>query len=150
MFKFKTLGLVLLISGTRSFAAQNTPDLSDLEFYISTINCFTKYITCKNTIQTTNPNIDCLQWGSCNHIKTLEALIQIPYVQQSILTSNSDISKSVNDILSKYGKDALIKLVDQYNIANITNILNDLIIALEGTDLTALGRTGLYPVPNPY
>ena len=132
-----------------SFAAQNTPDLDDLEFYISTISCLPQYVNCKNNIQPTNSGIDCLQYAKCSHIKTLEALVQAPYVQDNILNSNPEINNSVNDILTKYGKDALGKTLSQYNNINLTNLLNDLITALEGPDLIAISKTGLYPVPIP-
>lgn len=131
------------------FAAQNTPDLNDLEFYISIINCLPQYVNCKNNMQPSNPTIDCLQYAKCKHIGTLEALIQSPYVQANILGYNQQINNSVNDILTKYGKNSLDKVILQYNNANLTNLLNDLIASLEGPDLTALSGTGLYPVPIP-
>lgn len=140
--KMMIMGFLFL---TRSMALGSNPageGLADLEFYGTINSCLQQYISCKNTVATTNPDIDCLQWGKCQHLTTLDALIQIPYIK-NILANNSQLNTNVTNILIKYGKNQLSKQVNTYNNENITTLLTELVSELNNQDPAILAGAGI-------
>lgn len=124
--------------------SNNTTDesVSDLEFYGVVNNCVEQYMSCKNTVAITNPDIDCLQWGKCQHLSTLDALMQVPYVKNT-LANNSQLNINVNNTLSKYGKNGLSKQLNTYNSESIVDFLTDLISELNNQDPKVLSSAGI-------
>lgn len=127
----------------------NPSSLYDLEFYLSTINCLQRYVYCKKNVQTTTPSTDCLQWGQCSHLRTLDALNQTLYVKNLILAENPNLKTQIHNLLTEYGRDNLANLLQSYQTSDITNLINDLISALSSTtDTNVVTSAGLqlYPV----
>lgn len=139
----KILSMILIFNSITILPANNET-LLDLEFYVNTDNCIPKYFACKNSLATNNPDIDCLQWGQCLHLRTLEALLGTPYVQ-SILSGNQQLTNNINNLLSEYGRNNLAKIIANYSIANVTELLTELVTNLNGQDLTALSNSGQLP-----
>ena len=120
----------------------NGETVADLEFYSTVNNCVQQYMSCKSTVATSNPDIDCLQWGKCQHLSTLDALMQQSFVRNT-LANNSQLNASVANILTKYGKDKLGRQLNTYSSANIISLLTDLVSELNNQDPTTLSSAGV-------
>ena len=141
--KLLILGL-LSINALDLKSAEYVESLADLEFYINPNNCIAEYFACKETAKA---GTNCLNFANCAHMSSLQSLLQVPVVQDTILAGNLKLNNSVNNLLITYGKNNLLKTINQYDIENITELLNDLIDQLSGTDLTILTNAGEKPVP---
>lgn len=142
--KLLMIGLLSIINMPNLKAAQYVENLADLEFYINPNNCIAEYFACKETSKT---GTNCLNFAGCAHMNSLQALLQVPVVQDTILVANLKLNNTVNNLLTTYGKQNLLKTIGQYDIENITMLLNDLIAQLNGSDLTTLTNAGEKPVP---
>lgn len=143
MAKNKILIMSLLFTNITALPGNsNGETVSDLEFYSTVNNCVQQYMSCKNTIANTNPDIDCLQWGKCQHLSTLDALMQIPYVKNT-LANNSQLNANVTSALTKYGKNNVSKQLNTYNSENIVDLLTDIISDLNNQDPSILANAGI-------
>ena len=118
----------------------------DLEFYINPITCLPKYFYCKSTLRPENPDVDCLAFGQCEHLRTLEALAQSPYVL-NILTKNPELHKDITKILNLYGKKNLARMIINYEDYNIKFLLKNLVAALS-FDKGVLENIGVQKTPD--
>ncbi len=119
--------------------------LVDLESYISTISCLPKYFQCKHTLLIGNPDLDCLAWAGCSHLRTFEHLLQTKSIQ-TILSQNSSVQNTVDLLQKKYGLHTLQHQVQKYAQTDLQNLLEDLTVALV-QDLSVLSNAGVQ-VPN--
>lgn len=143
MAKNKILIALLTLTNLSVFPNNSTGEtIPDLEFYSVINNCVQQYMSCKNTVATSNPDLDCLQWGKCQHLSTLDALMQLPYIRNT-LANNSQLNSTVSNTLTKYGKDKLAKQLNNYSNANITSLLTDLTSELNNSDQTTLSNAGI-------
>jgi len=138
MMKYKILGLFLFLTKSSIWSCDYTTRLAmnDLEFYNNALNCLQGYFYCTNTTKPANKNVDCLQNSGCNHLETLQALINLPYVQNHIL--NLQQKTALNNLLITYGKYNLEQLIEEYPAAITSNLINDLMTVLNTSDLKML------------
>lgn len=134
---------IMLTVGSIIMPYTKPESLLGLEFYIGPTSCIPKYFFCTKTILPTNPDIDCFQWGKCQHLRLLEALIQSP-ITQMILKNNSKLNKSLVNILDQYGKGSVSKLLKNYSEKDIEALIKSLIGALV-VDENVLRNAGLVP-----
>lgn len=147
MMKYKILGLFLLATSSSIWSCDYTARLAmnDLEFYINALDCLESYFYCTNHTKLTNKNIDCLQNSPCSHLETLQALISLPYVQNHILSQEQ--KSNLDSLLVTYGKYNLEQLVEEYPALSTSDLINDLIAALNNADLKTLINANMRPTP---
>lgn len=151
--KFGLLYLIIALS-TQSLFADDTQAVAkppypntvyatpqDLEFYVDPITCLPKYFYCKSTLRPENPDVDCLEFGQCKHLRTLEALSQSPYVLD-VLAKNPKLHKNITKVLDQYGKKNLAQMITNYEDYNIKFLLKNLVTALS-FDKSVLENIGI-------
>ncbi len=145
--KYKILGLFLLTTSSSIWSCDYTARLAmnDLEFYINTLNCLQGYFYCNSHSKLTNKSVDCLQNSGCKHLETLLALVSLPYIQDHVLSPQQ--KTTLNDLLITYGKYNLEQLVEEYPAAVTSELINDLMTALNTSDLKTLTDANMRPIP---
>ncbi len=143
----RILGLILVLINMGAAAYDNTQGkiLNDLEFYINTLNCIQKYIYCNDTLKVTNKSLDCLQYSQCEHMSTLQALINLPYMQNQVL--NLQQNNAISQLLITYGKNNLEQFIESVSNVILNDLINDLVTNLNGNDLKTLTAASARPVP---
>ena len=147
MIKYKILVLVLLTASPNAWSCDYTTrlEMNDLEFYNNALNCLQAYFYCNNITKPANKNVNCLQNSACNHLETLQALVNLPYVQNHILSLQQ--KTTLANLLITYGKYNLEQLVEDYPATIISNLINDLISVLNTSDLKVLIDNNLRLIP---